>query len=213
MRGVRLDVGLDEVHPALDPRAADDPLGAVGEADERLALAVVVRRPDDERRVVTCDPDGLVDRGRGAEPVAQERVLLALAPDRRLLGVAGEHARLVGSSSSLSTDSCTCAASPPPTASLKSRSPEKQRPSTTNVTWSSAWPGVGIDCAQSTSCVPLDAEAPLELRVAGDVVVVRVGRQQRLHLETLSLDDLEQRLERRAAVDEEGLPGCSSQTR
>src|SRR5439155_24274161 len=37
---------------ALNARAADDRFAAVGKADERFALAVVVRRPDDERRLL-----------------------------------------------------------------------------------------------------------------------------------------------------------------
>ena len=51
-------------HRALDPRAADDRLAPVCEADERLALAVVVGRPDDERRLLAGDRAGLVEPRR-----------------------------------------------------------------------------------------------------------------------------------------------------
>jgi peptidoglycan/xylan/chitin deacetylase (PgdA/CDA1 family) len=44
---------------ARDARAADDRGGAVGEANPGLALAVVVGRPDDQRRLAAADVDTL----------------------------------------------------------------------------------------------------------------------------------------------------------
>src|SRR5919204_3974393 len=78
----------------LDARAADDRVPAVVEAHPDLALAVVVGRPDDERRVATADAAALRPLRLDPAPDAHERVLLPLAADRRLLGVAGEDARL-----------------------------------------------------------------------------------------------------------------------
>ena len=78
----------------------------------------------------------------------------------------------------------------------------------TKARWSDAWPGrlerldrqpAGLERALDD----LDAVALDELRVAGDVVGVRVRRQQVRHVQALALDDLVQRLERRAAVDED----------
>src|SRR5205823_2111694 len=81
---------------AFNPRAADDRVAAVGEADPRLALAVVVRRPDDEGRVLAADPDALGALGIQAAPDPDERVVLPLAADRRLVRVPGQDARVVG---------------------------------------------------------------------------------------------------------------------
>ena len=78
----------------------------------------------------------------------------------------------------------------------------------TKARWSDAWPGrlerldrqpAGLERALDD----LDAVALDELRVAGDVIGVRVRRQQVRHVQALALDDLVQRLERRAAVDED----------
>ena len=81
----------------------------------------------------------------------------------------------------------------------------------TKARWSSAWPGVssasivqaaGLERAlDDLEPVPLD-----ELGVAGDVIGMRVRRQQVRDVQPLALDDLVQRLERRAAVDEDGRP-------
>src|SRR5215210_4784681 len=78
----------------LDARAAHDRLPPVVEADERLALAVVVRRPDEQRGRPAGDANLVARSLGGAEPVADERVLVALTSDRRLVGVPGEDARL-----------------------------------------------------------------------------------------------------------------------
>ena len=58
--------------------------------DERLAVAVVVGRPDDELGLVAVDAHRLAERGRRAAPVGDERVALPLTPDRRLVGVTGQ---------------------------------------------------------------------------------------------------------------------------
>src|SRR5689334_14434084 len=76
---------------ALDAGAADDRLAAVAEAHERLAVAVVVRRPDDELGLLALHANGLAERGGDAAPVGDERVVLPLASDRRLVGVPGEY--------------------------------------------------------------------------------------------------------------------------
>src|SRR5439155_20708518 len=79
---------------ALDARAADDGVPAVVEADPGLPAAVVVRRPHDDRRLLTSDTTTLGAFGLHAAPDSDERVLLPLAPDRRLVGVTREGARL-----------------------------------------------------------------------------------------------------------------------
>src|SRR5919204_5972066 len=89
----------DSSRPALaEPfhaRAADNRVAAVvGEPHPRLALAVVVGRPDDERRVAAADAAALRPLRLGPAPYTYERVLLPLAADRRLVGVAREDARL-----------------------------------------------------------------------------------------------------------------------
>ena len=91
-------------------------------------------------------------------------------------------------------------------------SPEKQRSSTTNETPSSEWPGVASDWmlrppVSTGPDVISSAEALDELVVAGDVIRVAVCDEEVRRRDPLALDGGEQRLERRAAVDENG---CSS---
>src|SRR5262249_11894147 len=81
---------------ASDARAADDCLVAVVEAHPPLAVAVVVGRPADERRVATSDAHALAAFFLRSAPDADERILPALAADRRLFGVAREDAHGVG---------------------------------------------------------------------------------------------------------------------
>ena len=81
----------------------------------------------------------------------------------------------------------------------------------TKARWSDAWPGRLQRLDRETARLEralddLDAVALDELGVAGDVVGVRVRRQQVRHVQALALDDLVQRLERRAAVDEDRRP-------
>src|SRR6185312_4358760 len=90
----RLPESCGDPLAALDVRAADDRVAASGEADPGLALAVVIRRPDDENCFLAADANGLCPFGLDAAPDPDERVLLPLAPDRRLLRVAREHARV-----------------------------------------------------------------------------------------------------------------------
>ena len=52
----------------------------------------------------------------------------------------------------------------------------------------------------------LEPVALAQLVVAGDVVAVGVGRQQVRHVQPFALDELVERLERRARVDEDGGP-------
>jgi hypothetical protein len=69
--------------------------------------------------------------------------VLALAADRRLVGMPRQDARLVRSFMKTSmTAFRICSRSPPPTASLNSVSPVKIRSSTLKATMSSEWPGV-----------------------------------------------------------------------
>src|SRR4030095_3215505 len=82
--------------PLLTPQAADDRLVAVVETHPRLAVSVVVRRPDEERRVATAYAHPLAAFLLRAAPDAHERVLAALTPDRRLVRVPREDARRVG---------------------------------------------------------------------------------------------------------------------
>ena len=107
------------------------------------------------------------------------------------------------------TDRRISSAGPPPTASRKSVSPVKQRSPTTNETPSSEWPGVASGSIRRPPVATgagrdLEAEALDELVVARDVVGVAVRDEQMRRREPLALDRLEQRLERRAAVDEDG---------
>ena len=85
---------------ALDARAADDRVAAVVEPNPRLAAAVVVRRPDDQRCVFAGDADSLRSFRLRAAPDSDERVLLPLPPDRRLVGVPGQDACLAAAGSS-----------------------------------------------------------------------------------------------------------------
>src|SRR5205085_4270319 len=80
---------------ALDARAADDDVAAVGEPHPRLAAAVVVGRPDDQRRLLPADATALGPLRLDASPHADERILLPLARKRRLVRVAGKHTPLV----------------------------------------------------------------------------------------------------------------------
>src|SRR5919106_1511243 len=79
----------------FDAGRAHDRLVSAGEADERLALAVVVGRPDDENGALAGDAAFAPVLRLETAPEADERVLLPLAADRRLVGVAGKDAELV----------------------------------------------------------------------------------------------------------------------
>src|SRR5690349_14960997 len=81
---------------AFDARAADDRLVPVVEPHPGLAVAVVVRRPDEQRRVAASDAHPLASLRLATAPNADEWVLPALAPDRRLVRVAGQDAHRVG---------------------------------------------------------------------------------------------------------------------
>src|SRR6188474_1765754 len=75
---------------AFDLRAADDRLDAVvAEDDPGLVAAVVVGRPELQRRRPAPDRDLLVAGLLLAAPNSHERVALALRPDRRRLAMAG----------------------------------------------------------------------------------------------------------------------------
>src|SRR3954451_12357655 len=63
---------------ATDLRAAHDRVLAVREADPGLVRAVVVGRPEDERRGLAADGALLVALGVATGPDAEERVVLAL---------------------------------------------------------------------------------------------------------------------------------------
>src|SRR6266566_6360527 len=81
---------------AVDVRAADDRLRTVVEAHPGLPLAVVVGRPDEKRRVTPSNPHALASLLLPAAPDPYERILPPLAPDRRLVGMAGQDACRVG---------------------------------------------------------------------------------------------------------------------
>ena len=101
----------------------------------------------------------------------------------------------------------TCCRSPPPTASLKSTSPEKHAsPLTTNATWSSlARSRQRFDAQAARLQRPVDGDTkPREhLAVARNVVGVGVRRQQMRDLDPFPLDSLEQRLQGGARVHED----------
>src|SRR6266566_7622853 len=80
---------------ALDGRAADDRVLAVLVAHPGLALAVVVGAPDDERRRAAADRHTFRAFGLDAAPDPHEGVVLPLAPDRRDVAVARQHAPVV----------------------------------------------------------------------------------------------------------------------
>ena len=95
---VGADLGLREDGAelqALDARATDDGVAPVGEANPRLALAVVVGRPHDQRRRLAADRHRLRALRLGAAPHADEHVRLPLVADRRLVGVTRVDAQLV----------------------------------------------------------------------------------------------------------------------
>ena len=75
--------------PALDLRAGNDVVAAVGPADPRLVAAVVVVAEQHERRGLADRRARLVALGIEPAPHADERVCLALLADRRRVGVAG----------------------------------------------------------------------------------------------------------------------------
>src|SRR6185437_8237269 len=70
--------------------AANDGILAVVEPDPGLALAVVVRAPDDQGRRPAAHRDLFGPLRLHAAPDADERVRVPLTADRRLVGVAGE---------------------------------------------------------------------------------------------------------------------------
>src|SRR5215204_3620207 len=80
---------------ALDAAAGHDVVAAVRPAHPCLVAAVVVRRPQDQRGLLALDPAGLGALLVESAPQAHERVRLPLVTDRRRIGVAGMHARLV----------------------------------------------------------------------------------------------------------------------
>ncbi len=105
------------------------------------------------------------------------------------------------------TDRRISSAGPPPTASRKSVSPEKQRSPTTNETPSSEWPGVASASMRRppVSHRPrrhLQPEALDELVVPRDMVGVPVRDEEVRRRQALALDRVEERLQRSAAVDE-----------
>ena len=152
---------------ALDARAADDALGPSAirttpcpcrrsRATRRRASRLHRRREPHRRS------------RRGAEPVAQERVLVALAPDRRLLGVsrAGRASRR-GAPCSVSTDRGSSARVAAADRVLEEQVAREARGRPRRSDVSSEWPGVGIDSTpHSAACTPLDPEPALELAVA-----------------------------------------------
>src|SRR5262249_14825284 len=73
-----------------DAGGADDRLRSALEPDERLALAVVVRRPDHDLRRLVADAAGAPVLGVEPPPEAHERVLVPLPADRRLVRVTGQ---------------------------------------------------------------------------------------------------------------------------
>src|SRR6202007_2543154 len=77
---------------ALDVGAADDRLISAVEPPPGLALAVVVGRPDEQRRLAPSYAHVLGAFALLAAPDPDERIRAALAPDRRLDRVAGQHA-------------------------------------------------------------------------------------------------------------------------
>ena len=114
-----------------------------------------------------------------------------------------------GSAISRSTESRTWSAGPPPTASRNSVSPEKSSsPLTRNETPSSECPGHGIASTESppVSSAPVTTAASKrrdDVVLACDVIRMRVRPQHVGHRQPVRLHGREQRLERRARVDED----------
>src|ERR687895_2608069 len=80
--------------PARDLAARHDVVAPVGPAHPGLVAAVVVRRPEHQRRVLVPHLARLAALLVEPAPEADERVLLPLLADRRGVGVTGVHARL-----------------------------------------------------------------------------------------------------------------------
>ena len=106
----------------------------------------------------------------------------------------------------------TCSKLPPPTESLKSVSPEKTAsPLTTKQTMSSEWPGVGIasTAARPSRARPVDdrdAVASASSSLPTMWSAWACVRSTCVGVSPLALDGREQRLERRAGVDEHRRP-------
>src|SRR5919201_5053992 len=189
----------------LDARAPHDRLAAVGEANERLALAVVIRRPDDECRLLAADatpPASFLE----AAPVADERVVLPLALERGLVRVAREHAQLVRQPE----QHVHHRAAHLLVVAAADRVPEQrvagehrfvvhdERDHVVRMT--------GRRDRRDPKTANLYGVAPhgqTELAFAGDVVVVRMRTQDQLRPDAPALAGGAQRLERRAGVDVE----------
>ena len=121
----RLDV---PGYSSFDARGADDRLGAVVEAHEELALAVVVGRGDEQRpllpatrqRPPSSPSSPRQKRTNGLRSHSRPIVVSSVCPGRTRMSGGSVISRSI-------TDSRTTSAGPPPTASRKSVSPEKQR--------------------------------------------------------------------------------------
>ena len=192
------------------PTIASEPSAT---ADERLALAVVVRRPDDDRRRIALHRAGTrpsspstprQKRTNGFSSHSRPIVVSSVCP--------GSTRVSCGSVISTSmTERRTSSADPPPTASRKSVSPEKQRPPTDErdavVGMAGRRQRLDAEAARlDRSRRDLEAVALDELVVARDVIGVSVRDEQMSRRDALALDCREQRLERRAAVDEDRRP-------
>src|SRR5919109_3498881 len=87
-------VTTNGISSPFDSRTADDRVAPVPEAHPGFSAPVVVRRPDDEGRLVTADETPLLALEVEPAPDADERVVLPLPADRRLVRVTGVHAHV-----------------------------------------------------------------------------------------------------------------------
>jgi hypothetical protein len=160
-----------------------------------------------------ADPDALGALGLGSPPDAHERVLLPLAADRRLVGVAGQHANL---GRKLHQDVHHRAAD------LLEVSPAHRvleehvsRAAQFVVDYEGQMVVLVPGCLERAHGEPAglevalddrDAVAGTDLVVACDVIGIGVGREQMRDGQAVPFDGLEERLERRPRIDEDGRP-------
>ena len=204
---------MNAISASLDARAADDRSRPSAKRTQRLALAVVVGRPDDERRRLAADRARLValrlvarasTRTNGFYSHSRPIVVSSVWPGRtRSSGGSGISTSI--------TDRRTVADVAAADRVLEQRVAREETVSVDDERHTVVRVARASQCARRRvrrsrrAALDLDPEPPDELVVARDVVGVAVRQQQvRARVSALPLHDREQRLERRAAVDEHG---------
>jgi phage shock protein A len=197
------------ISAALHARAADDRVAPVVEAHPGLAAAVIVRRPDDQGRVLAGDTHALRSLRLDTPPDSDERVLLPLTADRRLVGVAREDSGLRWQlHQDVHYRLPHLFEVPAPDRILEERvacedglAVDDERDHVV---------GVAGRCqrlhSQATHLGGTGLDRQAELALVLDMVGMRMGPQDDLRLDPPVLRRLLQRLERRSGIDVQGGP-------